>query len=339
MTDINREINIALEFSKEDHRGYDKYCNVYPWTNEDLGGVFNNFCQPNSKVLTVCSSGDHVLNAILCGCRDITAFDINKFTFYYLDLKMATIESFSRKDFLKFMPGLITEAEYMDNDYQEYLLDMDKNLYQMLEVLNILPSTNPEKEYQHDLFTSKSFLENLKNISKDSYEFWTQLYNKDHNIMNSHLFKYESCGLKEHVIFNSNYLKSDQNYELVKNNLSNATIKREWTDIKFLGEKLKDQHFDFIHLSNIANTSRIIFNCQSNSREEGIRKYSSFLQEYIYTMLNKDGTIILNRIQDPFLDMMYDRFGIDTENAFQYMRDPIQTLDLSSGERIYYKKK
>ena len=339
MTEINREIDIALELSQADRPYYDEYCNIYPWTNEDLGGAFNNFCQPNSKVLTVCSSGDHVLNAVLRGCSDITTFDINKFTFYYLDLKMAAIESFSRTDFLQFMPGLITEEEYMNDDYKEYLLDIDEELYKMLEMFDVLPSINQAKEYQQDLFTSQTFLENLKNISKESYEFWTRLYNIDNNIMDSHLFKYKSCGLKDHVILSSNYLKSDQSYELVKNNLSNVVIKKEWTDVKFLGEKIKDQNFDFIHLSNIANTSRIIFNCQNNSRAEGIRRYSAFLQKHIYTRLNKDGTIILNRIQDPLLDWMYDLFGPDTEKGFQYMNDPIQILDLNSGERIYYKKK
>ena len=133
MTEINREIDIALELSQADRPYYDEYCNIYPWTNEDLGGAFNNFCQPNSKVLTVCSSGDHVLNAVLRGCSDITTFDINKFTFYYLDLKMAAIESFSRTDFLQFMPGLITEEEYMND---EELEARTNSLYDLADILS-----------------------------------------------------------------------------------------------------------------------------------------------------------------------------------------------------------
>lgn len=339
MADINEDVNIALEFSKEDHTGYAKYCNVYPWTNEDLGGAFSNFCKPNSRVLTVCSSGDHVLNAILYGSTDITTFDINKFTFYYLDLKMAAMESFDREEFLNFMPGLISVKEYMVNEYRRQISQIDEEPRNLLEMLNILTfKPNLPTEYKQDLFTSKTCLENLKNISKDSYEFWIQLYNKNPDIMNSHFFKYEACGHKENIIFNSNYLKSDQNYEIVKNNLSKVNIKRHWSNIKDLPKKINKDCFDLIHFSNIANASRIIFDCNKKTREEGIRKYSAFLQKYIYKLLNEDGTIILNRVQDPFFDMIYDRFGIDTENAFQYMKDPIQTLNLSSRERIYYKK-
>lgn len=339
MNRIDREISLALKLAETNTENYGKYCNIYPWTNEELGGVFNNLCKPNSKVLTVCSSGDHILNAILYDCTDITTFDINKFTFYYLDLKLAAIESFSRKKFLKFMPGLFSEKEYIANIYRR---EKDGNIYsieELEEIKNLLKGyTIYLQEYRRDLFSSKILLENLKNISKESYEFWTKLYSKNKDITDSYLFKTHSCGTKNTIIYCANYLKSNNDYQKVKNNLSKVNIKRHWTNIKTLPKKIKKEQFGFIHFSNIASVAGQIFTSSPSSFDEGLIRYSNFLKKEIYPLLNGDGTIIVNRVADIDFDIASQFQDYTMKYAFRKTDNPLDILDLPQGDRVYYKK-
>lgn len=341
MDTIQEEVDIALKLANRNTERYDKYCNIYPWSNENLGGVFESLYKANSKTLTVCSSGDHVLNAILYGCKDITAFDINKFTFYYLDLKMAAIESFSLQDFLKFMPGVLNDNEYIEELYKRGRIKTSKYKDIMSQIGGIdANDKRKKKKYRQELFLSKEFLENLKNISKQSYAFWTRLYSKNHNITESFLFKNHSCGSKSNIIFSSNYLKSEEKYQIVKNRLSSTKIKTEWTDIKMLGRINAKEKFDFIHLSNIADDARNIFPILSRCSGNGFTSYSKFLEKEIYPLLTSEGVIILNRIQKVNNDLGSSFRDLEMQLAFE--NSSIQTLDLeseNSRERVYYKTK
>lgn len=53
----------------------------YLWTNENMY-LYDNEDLKDKKVLTVTSSGDHALNAILNGAKNIDSFDINLYSKY-----------------------------------------------------------------------------------------------------------------------------------------------------------------------------------------------------------------------------------------------------------------
>lgn len=79
----------------------EKFNKIYPFTTENIAGYMKELNLTNKKIVTVTASGDHILNSIVKGCTDITAYDINPFAQNYTKLKIAGIEELDYKDFLK----------------------------------------------------------------------------------------------------------------------------------------------------------------------------------------------------------------------------------------------
>lgn len=80
----------------------DVFCWLYPFSNENIDGFYKtiNFC--NKDVLTVTSSGDHALNAIVNGAKCVSSFDSNPLAKYYSELKVAGVKALSFDDFFSF---------------------------------------------------------------------------------------------------------------------------------------------------------------------------------------------------------------------------------------------
>ena len=79
----------------------ERFNSIYPWTTENIAGYMNGLDLTNKKIITVTGSADHVINSIACGSKDITTFDINPLTKFYMDLKLAGLETLSYEEFLK----------------------------------------------------------------------------------------------------------------------------------------------------------------------------------------------------------------------------------------------
>lgn len=77
----------------------ERFNSIYPFTTENIRGYMHDLDLTNKKVITVTGSGDHVLNAIAQGSKEITTFDYNPLTKYYLDLKLASIKELSLEEF------------------------------------------------------------------------------------------------------------------------------------------------------------------------------------------------------------------------------------------------
>ena len=67
---------------------------IYPFTNENLFEYYNKNLE-NKRVISVTSSGDHILHAALGGAKEIIGFDINRFCKYYCALKIALIKTYN----------------------------------------------------------------------------------------------------------------------------------------------------------------------------------------------------------------------------------------------------
>ena len=97
---------------------------IYPWTNENLSDYYEKKLS-GKRVLSVTSSGDHLLHAVLGGSKDIVAFDINHFAKYYAALKIALIKKYDYDDFFDYIECLICECPFLFiniiNDVKEYL--------------------------------------------------------------------------------------------------------------------------------------------------------------------------------------------------------------------------
>ena len=102
----------------------DRFNSIYLFTTENIAGYMDELDLTNKKVITVTGSSDHLINAILKGCIDITTFDINPLVKYYLDLKLSAIKALPFKEFLDFLL-YDTEKSF---DYETIKrLDMDKD--------------------------------------------------------------------------------------------------------------------------------------------------------------------------------------------------------------------
>lgn len=77
-------------------------CNpVYLFTNDHPFDILSNL-DLSGSLLSVTSSFDHQLNAILLGCKDIRSFDINRNAKYFAELKIEAIKQLSYEEFKEF---------------------------------------------------------------------------------------------------------------------------------------------------------------------------------------------------------------------------------------------
>lgn len=147
----------------------ERFNNIYPFTTENIAGYMNDLDLTNKKIITVTGSSDHIINAILKGSTNITTFDINPLTKYYMDLKLSAIRELSFEDFLKILLN-----------YNNSSLDKD-----------IILNLNMNKEskefwikqytlYKNGVNLKQSSLFNTKYFNPQS-KIWQNLYLKKSN--------------------------------------------------------------------------------------------------------------------------------------------------------------
>lgn len=165
-------------------KAFTELSGIYKFTNEDIASYFHHL-QNKKEILSVISSGNHILNAILGGSRNIDCFDISIFPEYYLYLQIAAIMSLSKEEYL------------------EYLLSNDRGL----------------------VFSEEYYNKIRNNLKGKYKEFWDYLYNyteEGYEIYNSLLFRTDPITNK--VIDVNPYLQ-DSNYEKLKHILETDSIR------------------------------------------------------------------------------------------------------------------
>lgn len=93
----------------------------YLWTNEDMK-LYPKENLKGKNILTITSSGDHALNAILNGGGIIDSFDVNQFSKYVSALKIAMIKKYGYYDFFKRMDW-IENMESLNFNSKENIID------------------------------------------------------------------------------------------------------------------------------------------------------------------------------------------------------------------------
>ena len=183
---------------------------IYKKTNEKLN-EFIDLLLNKDKVLSVIGSGDQILNTLLTKPSKIDAFDISVFPKFFLKLKIASIKSLSRGEYIKFF--FSTTETFLD-------------------------------EYYDDLYFDKI----RKELDIEAEDFWTYLfqYNDWYDIYNSTLFSSESV-FEEQAIIQNKYLDNDEYYKL-RDILQNVQI--NYIESNLLDLKINDT-YDLIYLSNI----------------------------------------------------------------------------------------
>ncbi len=303
MTDMNQSIEIArnLILTEKDKEKY----MLYPYTTENLIGLFNEIDVAGKECLTINGSFDQSLDMALMNAKSITAFDINPLTLPYAELKMSLLLTGYKKEiYFGFLNGY----------------------YDVLEEIALHP---------------KIFAYISQNLSTESFTFWqTLLENFDKRQICQKLF-YDGYHYSEQRNF-VNYMQND-NYQKLQEKLPNTNIKLLESDIKTLPSTL-NKNYDIIHFSNISgypNTEHKGKNREEKlwTYKDLIETYSLFLNEggkiisYIYDPFNNQGCD-----EPPIFDINL-REHVFSGDEYSYIYFPGYFQDAQDGCLIYTKQK
>lgn len=198
----------------------DRFSWIYPFTTENINGYIDLFDLKDKSLLTVGSSGDQAINAILKDCKDITILDINPFTKHYFNLKKAALLALNYDEFCRFFCYI---------DYPKVF------------------------KYNYDTFNKESYnkLKKLLNkLDEESFIFWDTLFKYcNHEDIRKRLFEYDEERLS--VLKGMNlYLKDENMFNKSKIKIKNINPKLINADI--FKTKL-EKKYDNIWLSNIGS--------------------------------------------------------------------------------------
>lgn len=220
--DFNKIMEYAIKRCEgiyvDDGAGKNSFYLIYPFTTENISGYIEEFDLKNKSLLTVGSSGDQAINAILNDCKDISVLDINPYSKFYYYLKIASILSLDIDKYLEFLR------------YKNYpnVFKYNKNIFNKDSYNKLKPT--------------------LRLLDYESYLFWDELFNSFKHIdIRDNLFSNDED--RTSVISACNpYLQSKSLYEITK-----SKVKR--VEPKFIiGDLFKtdlQRKYDNIWLSNI----------------------------------------------------------------------------------------
>ncbi|MCI8544724.1 MAG: DUF3419 family protein [Bacilli bacterium] len=231
MEDIRIKMALGLMHGKPLKEKYGRYSKLYAFTTENIGGYYLQTSFLKKKVLTVCGSGDHVLNAILLGSNEIDTFDINILTYYFLKLKIAAVKTLSYTEFLDYF--------LLENN----LSAMNYKLFQKMK-----------KELESEILT-----------------FWEAIYRgveyDGRKLRDSSLF-HNLYDTNEKKLMSNPYLK-EENFTKLKGSINLSKVTFIESSLLNLKDKCKE-NYDLIFLSNISDYLNLMFsnNLLENYREK-----------------------------------------------------------------------
>ena len=274
--DLDTNLDIAIKVCNNEYP-QDYNNNIYPFTTENISGYIDYFNLGDNSLLTVGSSGDQVINAILKGCKDVTLLDRNPYSKFYYYLKVASILCLDLESFLEFLR------------YEDYPKVFRNNT----KVFN-------KQSYEKIKST-------LKSLDYDSYIFWDELFGRFHPlIIRDNLFSKDED--RTYVIVGcNNYLKSDENYRIIKDKLKEVNPNFIYGDL--LDIELNNK-YDNIWLSNVGT----ILN------EEDIKTMTDKMSK----LLNMNSRLLISYLYLTTKDSKYqDNWTIiyDLQNTFKLLKD------------------
>lgn len=236
---------------------------IYPFTNENIKGYYELFDFEDKDILCVTSSGDHVINSIFKGAKNIDAFDQNILSKYYTELKIGAIKTLSLEEFINFFYNkcqFSISNNYYNKDYYKIIRNvLKKDVCLFWD--NVFSTYTSKELYKSFIFTD-DFL-NLKTLKKVNYYLNSKNYNKLKNIIDDVNINYYDLDIKEI----SNMKKQ---YDLIfLSNISSYLEKVYDTNdervylykFKYLLNSLKSNNIVFAYLySNLISSNSGIYN-------------------------------------------------------------------------------
>jgi hypothetical protein len=203
-------IKREMEMSKE--------APIYIYATEGVSSYYSILKINNKKILTVCGSGDQVLNAYFFGAKEVVGFDLNKRSEFIARIKIAAVKELSYEEFLKFFGENYTSASF------------DYGLYKKIR----------------------------RNLDKKTIVFFDSLYKKHNfkgkkSVKSEYFRQREDVRLDIKKI--NLYLRNEKTYLKLRHILKNIKFKFVQGNIKniYMNKRLMNEKFDMINLSNVPN--------------------------------------------------------------------------------------
>jgi hypothetical protein len=210
MTAVIKENSLQTEFSKHGR--------IYPFTTERLDQYLPLLSLSERPVFTVCGSGDHLLNSILLGVRDISAFDINVRALWWSELKVSALRRLTFDEFTTFfLPSL--ETSKID-------ILFNQETYNRIRIGLSLPARH---------FFDTLFLRELCDTEYVLNSFFT-----------TRRFSHQ------HAVRSNLYLVNAHHFNELKKNLKKATLRYLHLDVLCATSSLLSQKATIL-LSNVAD--------------------------------------------------------------------------------------
>ena len=265
MEQLEKDIKKAIEMVKcpyEDYESMTEYSRLYQNTTENIKGYMPYLNGSYKNALLPTASGDHILETVLYGIKDITCFDINRLAKYFVELKLAALKSLNREEYIKFMYDDMFNKNYFD--YIKNNLDDDISI-----------------------FWSELYKNSFKDYISDNLFRYLRLKKSNSSFYGINFYKYCS----ENFV---SYLDKD-NYTIVQNRLQNTNIEYIESDLLDLTSKLNTK-YDLINLTNIYEfINKEIIDNGDKKFNDIIRNLISYLNDdgkilitYLYKCSKKD---------------------------------------------------
>jgi len=239
---------------------------VYPFTTENLSGYMSKINLKNQDVLSVISSGDHILNSFYYGARNVVGFDINYFASFFAELKIVAAKKLDFKNFKNFF--LVGSKKPMDFETYSHLRSNLSN-----DCLYFFDNV-----YRKNGFSGR----NIR---------FGKLFNK----------RFDIDKLRIRV---NPYLYSEHNFKILKKNIKHKKIVFINSNVINLTSKLENK-FDVIFLSNLLDYSNQIFQDRNHFNMFGenillplnnnLNNKGVICAAYIYSINKNSNSILRNK--------------------------------------------
>ncbi len=251
-----------LNLKDIDINNFNTLSQIYSFTTENIAGYFEELKFDNKKVLTVAGSGDHIINSIYKGAKEVYGFDINYLALLFTELKLIALEKLEYEEFLQFF--MINENNNIDKNTKA----LDYEIYKKLRV-------------------------NLSEKTAEYFDIMYQKFNNDgYKLRNSYIFnnKYDNNEIK---IKSNLYLKSKTDYNIAKEKIKEKQIilvnsnyrNLDCYDLPIIA------NCDIMLMSNISDYIKTIYNVEHNYFEK-------YINEIIKKFKNKTNQIVCAYLYD-----------------------------------------
>lgn len=279
-------LNKVMNMKTIEELYYNYFCWLYPFTNENITGMYSYIDFKDKDVLTVTSSGDHALNAFLLGANNIDSFDMNPLAKYYSELKIAALKTLDYNDFIMFL-------------YNKYIFRRSKTY------LNA------------DIYS-----EVKKELSGRYLEFWNYVLAKYDSkiIKKSNLFSEDFLSI-DYLKAANQYLMIKDKYNQLRDIMKNKNI--NYFDYEFYQLGKFDKKYDVLVLSNVISfllkkTKEEDFKKVKKIIDNISKEESTKVLSYLYRTYLNDGTNI-GVYNKEMVKKFFPDYSIEYFNASDYI--------------------